>query len=218
MNLRKIFEFTSIVFIAITIISFAKSSRNEVSPKYASLLRLSGFTTFVACLHYFLMAISSVFQKDVLSVILYRYADWIITTPVLLFELILLLNLETDGWLLLQLLVANVVMLLFGLYGEIFYTDAFTKITSGLLGFLPFAWIVWKIYSARKNEQTPSSKSSWSNTIAIAFLVIWTLYGVVYFFDSNFTRSILYTILDLISKGAFAAVIYGAGNLLIQDT
>lgn len=216
MDIRKIFEFTSIVFIAITVISFLKSTRDDVSPKYASLLRLSGFTTFVASLHYFLMAISAIFHKDVLSIILYRYADWVITTPVLLLELFVLLKIDQSRW---HILLANLVMLLFGLYGEIFYTDSFVKLTSGLLGFIPFIWIVWKMYSLLSTpvslKDTQSRGWNWSILIAIAFFFIWTLYGVVYFIDSNFIRSILYTFLDLLSKGAFAAIIYGMGDSLI---
>lgn len=216
MNIRKIFEFTAIVFIAITVISLSKASRKDVSSKYSSTLRLSSFTTIVACLHYFLMALSAVFQKDTLAIIMYRYADWIITTPVLLIELLILLGIDGNIWYSTELILANIVMLLFGLYGEIF-TDFSVKLWSGMLGFLPLIYIIWRVYkSITESQQDDDMKARLRYGVAIGFGVIWLLYGVVYFLESQITRSVLYTVLDLLSKGVFAGFIYGFGNILID--
>lgn len=221
MNIRKIFEFTAIVFIAITIISLSKASRTDVTPKYSSALRLSSFTTIVACLHYFLMALSAVFQKDTLAIIMYRYADWVITTPVLLIELLMLLGIDGNTWYTTELVLANIVMLAFGFYGELFPTFI-TKLWSGILGFIPFVYIVWRIYNTMKQqtltnqEQQQQSKTNIRYYLAIIFACIWAFYGFVYFFDSQIVRSIAYTILDLISKGVFAGFVYGFGSSFIQ--
>jgi bacteriorhodopsin len=224
MTIRKLFEFTAIVFISVTVISLSKASRPDVSDTYASTLRLSSFTTIVACLHYFLMALSSVFQKDTLAIIMYRYADWVITTPILLIELLVLLGISGDPWYITQLVFANLVMLVFGFYGEIF-TDVSSKIWGGILGFVPLLYIVWRVYSKFIDQHGDTNQSqiektelySWRSILGIGFAIIWGLYGIVYFFDSNYTRSILYTILDLISKGVFAAIVYGGGKFLIGE-
>lgn len=42
------------------------------------------------------MALSAVFQKDTLAIIIYRYAYRVITTPVLLIELLMLLGIDGD--------------------------------------------------------------------------------------------------------------------------
>lgn len=216
MNIRKIFEFTVIVFIAITVISLSKASRTDTSPKYSSVLRLSSFTTIVACLHYFLMALSSVFHQDILTIIMYRYADWIITTPVLLVELVLLLGIDENLWYFTELVIANIIMLIFGLYGEV-YNGFTVKTWSGLLGFLPLLYIIWRVYSSIVHKQDINDKKmKLRYGVAIGFGILWILYGVVYFLDSQINRSILYTILDLLSKGVFAGFVYGFGNILVN--
>ena len=216
MNIRKIFEFTAIIFIAITVISLSKASRKDVSTKYSSTLRLSSFTTIIAGLHYFLMALSAVFQKDALAIIMYRYADWIITTPVLLIELLVLLGIDGNIWFSTELIIANIIMLLFGFYGEIF-TDFSIKVWSGILGFLPLMYIIWRVYkSITESQQNDDTKTRLRYGVAIGFALLWVLYGVVYFLDSQLTRSVLYTVLDLLSKGVFAGFVYGFGNMLIN--
>jgi bacteriorhodopsin len=221
MNIRKIFEFTAIIFISITIISLSKASRPSISEKYSSVLRLSSFTTVVAALHYFLMALSAVFQRDTLAIIMYRYADWVITTPVLLVELLALLGIQGTWQYTGTLILANIIMLVFGLYGEV-YTGWSVRLWSGILGFIPLAYIAYKIYE-KLQEQDHDRNSEhfgrigWKSILAIVFGIVWALYGVVYFMGSNLTRSIAYTILDLISKGAFAAFIYAFGSDLIEN-
>ena len=162
------------------------------------------------------MALSAVFQKDTLAIIMYRYADWIITTPVLLIELLILLGIDGNIWYSTELILANIVMLLFGLYGEIF-TDFSVKLWSGMLGFLPLIYIIWRVYkSITESQQDDDMKARLRYGVAIGFGVIWLLYGVVYFLESQITRSVLYTVLDLLSKGVFAGFIYGFGNILID--
>lgn len=214
MDLRKIFEFTTIIFKSVSVISLFKSVRSDISAKYSSALRLSSFTTIVAALHYFLMAISTVFQKEALTIIMYRYADWVITTPVLLIELLMLLGVSEDVWFVSKIVLANILMLLFGLYGEIF-TGFTTRLISGILGFVPLLWIIWSIYDKMK-ERPEDTRETWRRTLGVIFAGVWLMYGVVFFSGSNWLRSLIYTVLDLISKGAFGAFIYGAGSYFID--
>ena len=146
----------------------------------------------------------------------YRYLDWFATTPLLLLSLIIYLsylknkdennqtpeteddtfNIILKDKKIIIIIVLNFLMLVFGYMGE---TKLINYILANCLGFIPFIimlYIIWKNYCNSSNIN-----------IFIAFSIIWSMYGIVYFFDNN-SKNIGYNILDIIAKVGFGLLIW----------
>ena len=73
----------------------------------------------------------------------YRYVDWLLTVPLLLVELVLVLNLSKDstGPMLKKLIIAAVLMIGLGYPGEV-SSDLMTRNIWGILSTIPFIYIL----------------------------------------------------------------------------
>ena len=203
--LNKSYQINLIMFIAITMLTIIRSFDN-VSDIKNQQLQLSSFVTFVAAMHYFFMIIS----KD--NVVSYRYFDWFFTTPVLLIDLCLLLGIY-DTYFLLEIIAYNSLMLLFGYLGEI---NVLSILSSTILGFIPFTILFYKIYTKLNNKDNDSKESNdhidfsydHKNKLLLAFVIMWSLYGLNHLVSNLYIKNFTYNILDFITKGAFGLFIY----------
>ena len=186
----------------------------EILPlKY--ILSIETCVTIIASIAYSFL-IKSYVTKQNFDLTFYRYLDWFATTPLLLLSLIIYLSylknkyennktIETnddtfnvilnDNKILIIILL-NFLMLVFGYMGEF---RVMNYILANILGFIPFIimlYIIWKNYCNQSNID-----------VFIIFSIIWTMYGIVYFFDSN-SKNISYNILDIIAKGGFGILIW----------
>ncbi len=131
-----------------------------------------------------------------------RYFDWFVTTPTMLITLMAYLDtsnsisvnkfIESNGQLIFEVIVLNIMMLIFGLVGEFKGLDVKTSVA---LGFIPFALYFQQIYSTYVNE-----KSSFDQKFMYWFFVItWSLYGVAALLPYD-SKNTMYNILDLFAK------------------
>jgi bacteriorhodopsin len=134
-----------------------------------------------------------------------RYADWAITTPLMLLVLVtaLLHNNEKNGaiciWTYLLLVLLNYGMLGFGYLGDIQSLD---KTTADVLGFSCFFVMFGLIFMKYV------SKFKLSNYfLFFSFFIIWGLYGIVYLFD-ELTKNLVYNTLDLIAKALIGILLW----------
>lgn len=186
----------------------------EILPlKY--ILSIETCVTIIASVAYSFL-IKSYVTKQNFDLTFYRYLDWFVTTPLLLISLIIYLSyltnkyensktIETDDDTfnvilkdnkLLIIILLNLLMLMFGYMGE---SKVLNYIVANILGFIPFIlmlYIIWKNYCNKSNI-----------IVFIVFSIIWTMYGIVYFFDSN-SKNISYNILDIIAKVGFGILIW----------
>lgn len=154
-----------------------------------------------------------------------RYADWFITTNMLLVSLSLfsLFNniyynhkySETEkyeqlkkfdfhfikqeyGDIFLKIFAANTLMLIFGFLGELKYLDKYISLILGLFFFtLSFKYIFDNFI-----------EYNFINYITLGiFIFIWLLYAVAFLLDFN-TKNIAYNLLDLISKNCFGIFLF----------
>lgn len=217
--LNKSYQINLIMFIAITMLTLIRSF-DDVSYIKNLQLQLSSFVTFVAAMHYFLMIIS---KENVVS---YRYFDWFFTTPILLIDLCLILGIY-NKYFLLEIVIYNSLMLLFGYLGEI---KILSILSSTILGFIPFIILFYKIYSKlnnkdpdqdhnnddNKNENNLSKEDDAEkdlsndnkNKLLLAFVIMWSLYGLNHLVPNLYIKNFTYNILDFITKGAFGLFIY----------
>lgn len=139
------------------------------------------------------------------SITPYRYIDWSFTTSPMLITLIAyldntkktsLINFIVDNnAFIIQIVVLNLLMLLFGFIGELNYINYNTAL---ILGFLPFIYYFKLIYDKYIIDGVSQDKL----ILFLYFFVIWTLYGVVAFLPYE-QKNTAYNMLDLLAKNSF---------------
>jgi bacteriorhodopsin len=144
----------------------------------------------------------------------YRYADWLITVPLLVAQLVLVLALEPamQKRLVRRLGGAAALMVLIGLPGEI-SDNTGTKMAFWALGCIPFAYLIYVLYfgmtgSLRRQSDTVMRTVSNARMLLVGS---WMIYPIIYLvpvmgFDGArglVGRQIGYTIADVIAKPLF---------------
>jgi len=136
-----------------------------------------------------------------------RYLDWAITTPLMLITLSAYLKhdgntstrltdfLSNHAGPIVNIVLLNASMLLFGFIGELGYLDQY--VSTGL-GFIPFALNFKYI----KETFLPSDEDIFKNAVFYWFVFFWGLYGV-FAMTSYTVKNTGYNILDLFSKNFF---------------
>ena len=178
-------------------------------------LSIETCVTIIASIAYSFLIKSYVTNQN-FDLTFYRYLDWFTTTPLLLISLIIYLSYlknkyennktitkEDDTFniilkdnKILIIILLNLVMLVFGYLGE---SKVMNYILANILGFIPFIlmlYIIWKYYCNQSNIY-----------VFIVFSIIWSMYGIVYFFNNN-SKNISYNILDIIAKVGFGILIW----------
>jgi bacteriorhodopsin len=135
----------------------------------------------------------------------YRYLDWMLTTTIMLVTLMTFLDenkknnlydyIDDNKEFITKVVVLNLIMLVFGLLGELNYINYNTGI---IIGFIPFIYYFKLIYDKYINNEISSDKLK----LYWFFLIIWSLYGVVAFLPYE-QKNTAYNILDLLSKNLF---------------
>jgi bacteriorhodopsin len=135
----------------------------------------------------------------------YRYIDWSFTTSPMLITLMAYLDntkktnlidfIVDNNAFIIQIVVLNLLMLLFGFIGELNYINYNTGL---ILGFLPFIYYFKLIYDKYIIEGISQDKL----ILFLYFFVIWSLYGVVAFLPYE-QKNTAYNMLDLFAKNSF---------------
>lgn len=136
-----------------------------------------------------------------------RYYDWFLTTPTMLFTLMVYLYhvkhpnkkdtlhefAKKHKTVILQVVLLNALMLVFGYLGEI---GILQKQWSVMLGFIPFILYYQIIYQEFVKENPHGEMFFWY------FVIVWSIYGVAALLPYH-TKNIMYNILDLFAKNFF---------------
>lgn len=190
------------MMVCITVLTYIRSIQTSPESKYSLALQLSSFVTMIASMHYYLM----IQNKN--NVHTYRYFDWFFTTPILLIELCLLLDIF-DTRFLAEIILYNTLMLLIGFAGEVGYLGL---MTSTAAGFLPLLLMFWRIKSKVDAEQTDRIGSeagrTRKNTILNTFFGLWSAYGLNNLVTNRMVSNSVFNVLDFLTKGAFGLFIY----------
>jgi hypothetical protein len=184
----------------------------KIDPAYSILKQILGLEVFVQLIQglFYLWLVYN--YKEILNVTPKRYADWFITTPIMLISLILYLiylryeenGLDVSKLELFNLLTENSgvmsyvlyldwLMLIFGYLGE---TKIINTLTGVLLGFIPFLIYFYVIYI----NYVRQTASGWK--LFLYFLFFWSLYGVAAVLP-YYLKNTFYNILDLFAKNFF---------------
>jgi len=112
-----------------------------------------------------------------------RYIDWVLTTPLLLYELSIIQEI-TDPFIQCIIQISNLFMFYFGWLGE---KHKKKRLFYCLLGFIPLCIIFYLLYKP--------------TFFYYYFLILWSLYGIVYLLPKK--RNLFYNGLDIFSKSIF---------------
>jgi len=222
-----VLSFSLATMMATTIFLWMRVS--SCAEKYKSALIISGLVTFIAAYHY--MRIFNSWceayewvnngDADVLSQTgvpfndAYRYMDWLLTVPLLLIEIILVMNLSADESQskATTLGAASAAMIILGYPGELVLDDdqKFVRLFYWGAAMVPFLYIVQTLLvglaDATGSESDPEIASK-IRTAQVWTVVSWCTYPVVYLFpvfgigggSAVVAIQIGYSISDIISK------------------
>lgn len=207
--------------------------QSRLAPKYRISLIVSALVVGIAAYHYFRIAESwgHAFTltggKYVASGVpfndAYRYVDWLLTVPLLLVELILVLNLsrEKSGPLLTRLTIAAFLMIVTGYPGEV-SADTMTRAVWGFISTLPFVYIVYILWVelGKVIETQPERVRVLFRNMRLLILATWGFYPIVYMAPfiglsgANVTVGVQigYTIADVLAKAGYGVLIYAVAR------
>ncbi|MGV8850451.1 MAG: bacteriorhodopsin-like [Propionibacteriaceae bacterium] len=149
----------------------------------------------------------------------YRYVDWLLTVPLLLAELVVVLKLHSSKTrsLLIRLTVAAVAMIALGYPGEVSATGTTSRIVWGVLGTLPFLYILYVLFGqlGRSLGRQPSGVRRLLDGLRYIILVTWSVYPVAYILPvliddkvvAEVARQVGYSVADVLAKPLFGLLI-----------
>ena len=209
------FWVVSMGMIAATVFFFAE--RNTVAAAWRPSVSVAGLVTGVAFVHY--MYMRGVWVETGETPTVYRYIDWLITVPLQIIEFYLILAAvrKVPTSMFWRLLVASLVMLIFGYLGEAGYIAA---IVGFIVGVAAWIYIIYEIFSGEAGKAMKGSGNKALKTAFSAMRMIvtigWAIYPLGYLFgylaggvDSN-TLNVIYNLADFVNKIAFGLVIWSA--------
>ena len=212
------FWLISMAMVAATAFFFLE--RDRVSAKWKTSLTIAGLVTGVAAVNYFYMR--GVWVAGEGSPTVLRYIDWLITVPLQIIEFYVILAAVTAVavglfW---RLLVASIIMLVFGYMGE---TGAMGAALAFVIGMAAWLYIVYEVFAGEASKVSAESGNVASQTAFSALRIIvtvgWAIYPLGYavvFIGGLDAASIegsmnlIYNLADFVNKIAFGMAIYVA--------
>jgi bacteriorhodopsin len=221
------FSFTFATMAAATL--FFWLNRGQVAAAYRPAITITGLVTFIAAYHYLQIFLSWEQAFDPTGETLsttgyafneaYRYVDWLLTVPLLLIELILVMNLGRSETVSrsVRLGLAAAIMVILGYPGEV-SADAGTRWLFWVLAMIPFLYIVYELFVGLSNAiaKQPENARGLVNAARWLTVLAWGFYPIVFIFPMiGFTGGVAvtivqvgYSIADIVAKAVFGVVIY----------
>lgn len=220
---------------------FLYLSRSSVDAAYRPALMVSGLVVTIACYHYFMIRHS---WQDAYTFSdggyvgsgkafndFYRYADWILTVPLLMVELVAVLRLEASKArsLLTRLVIAAALMIALGYPGEVISSpEGWTaRVIWGSLSSVPFFYILYVLWVelTKSVETQPPAARKLIEIARLVLLITWAVYPIAYAMGGTMTAleakaggsvdasgivglQIGYAIADMTAKAGFGMLIY----------
>jgi bacteriorhodopsin len=166
-------------------------ARGRVEPKYRTALTLAGVVALVASYHYFRIfqswdaayewTAAGLVRTDEPFNVAYRYADWLLTVPLLMIELIDVAEIPSGKKLATWLAVAAALMIALGYPGEVATTTG-TAMLFWSLSMLPFLGIFgYLAFRFGKHVKAqPEKARPWLNGARWLTALVWWVYPILF--------------------------------------
>ena len=187
----------------------------SVNKQYQAGVAVSAIVVGIAGYHYY--RIWSDFGEGVMNEG-YRYADWLITVPLLIIELLIVLGVAQKDRtsLMLKLVPATVLMVGLGYPGEVADGNG-AKWTFWILAMLPFAYILKTLYAElqKDGQRETGAVATQIKRATYVLLATWIVYPIAYLFPIfdgesetlETLRQVGYTFADITAKGLYGLMI-----------
>ena len=191
--------------------------RERFSAKSKTSLTVDGLVTGIAAWHYFYMRGVWVATGDSPTVL--RYIDWLITVPLQIVEFYVILAAMTAvaSSLFWRLLIASIIMLVFGYMGE---TGAMNVTLAFVIGMAGWLYIIYEVFAGEASKASAGSGNAAGQTAFNALRLIvtvgWAIYPIGYavgYFGGGVdagSLNLIYNLADFVNKIAFGMAIYVA--------
>ena len=150
----------------------------------------------------------------------FRYIDWLITVPLQIIEFYLILAAiaVVRAALFWKLMIASIVMLVFGFLGELGAMSYWPAFAIGMAGWL---YIIYEIWAGDAKESVSDASEGTQfafKAMALILTVGWAIYplGFVLGQDADGgtdNLNILYNIADVVNKTAFGMMVWYAATM-----
>jgi sensory rhodopsin len=197
---------------------------NNTEKEWRTSVLVSGLITFIAAVHYYYMRGYNL-ETGGESPTFFRYVDWLLTVPLMCVEFYLITK-KSGGTvgLLWKLILASVVMLVTGYFGETIYRDQ--SVLWGVISGAAYFYIVYLVWFGEVSKLATAASpavAKANKTLGWFVLVGWAIYPLGYIVGTpgglfgvsaeslgigGLNMDIIYNIGDAVNKIGFGLVIY----------
>ena len=200
---------------------FFTVERDRAEGKWKTSLTVAAMVTGIAAIHYFYMR--GVWIETNESPLVFRYVDWLLTVPLQIVEFYLILAAiaVVRAALFWKLLIASLVMLIFGYLGELGAMNYWLAFAIGMAGWI---YIIYEIFAGEASQISASQGTQASQTAFNALRIIvtvgWAISPLGYIAEPAFgaaALNVIYNLADFVNKIAFGVVIWIAATSSSQS-
>ena len=200
--------------------------RQNVAAKWKTSMTVAALVTGIAWYHYTYMRQHWVDNGS--SPIVYRYIDWLLTVPLQIAEFYLILAAIGVASVVMfrNLMLASVVMLVAGFFGETGALDLFGGASTEIwwaIGMAGWIYIIYEIFRGSINDAAQKASESVQfafNSMRWIVLVGWAIYPLGYMMGNDMLpgfgendMNIIYNLADLVNKTAFGMMVWYAASM-----
>jgi len=203
-------------------------SRNRVAPQYRSAVTMSAMICGIAAYHYWRIfgqfADGGTWNEG------YRYADWLLTVPLLVAELVVVsgLSKEAAKKTTPRLVVAALLMIATGYPGETAAAGSSTRTVWGIISSIFMLYVLYELFAGEVGKALKSQSGevgSKLNNVRYLLLFTWGVYPIAYILgdstswlsetlglsgsEASTAIQFGYTIADVLAKPGYGLIILG---------
>ena len=196
---------------------FFTVERDRAEGKWKTSLTVAALVCGIAAIHYFYMR--GVWVSTGESPLVFRYVDWLLTVPLQIIEFYLILAAiaVVRAALFWKLMIASLVMLIFGFLGELGAMSYWPAFAIGMAGWL---YIIYEIFAGEASQISAANGTAASQTAFNALRLIvtvgWAIYPIGYILGAGeggeAGLNLVYNLADFVNKIAFGVVIWVAAT------
>ncbi len=208
--------------------------RDTLSIEFRSSATIAGIYTAIAAFMYWRMSQLVGFDGNPAAVVAlpthFRYIDWVITTPLMLLNLMMLLQItEEKRGLVFVMVAADVAMIVFGFFGERYSRipgmefEAWVLFGMGCLAFLILLYMMYSVLADAAKDKVAPVKRAFVNmrTFIVIGWMIYPIGSVVGMLapgdEFKIARELVYNLADLINKPGLGLVALIAARQITRD-
>jgi len=202
-------------------------SRNRIAPAYRNAITMSAMICGIAAYHYWRMF--SNFSGGEWNEG-YRYADWLLTVPLLVAELVVVsgLSKEAAKKVTPRLVVAALLMIATGYPGETAAAGSSTRTVWGIISSIFMLYVLYELFAGEVGKSLKSQSGevgSKLNNVRYLLLFTWGVYPIAYILgdstswlsetlglsgsEASTAIQFGYTIADVLAKPGYGLIILG---------